>query len=69
VVTFTAKDLRDPAHQLPRAMTIAIGLALIVYVAVAAGVFGTLTVDQVIAYGPTAIAEAAPSSATPGSGS
>ena len=59
VVTFTAKDLRDPYRQLPRAMTIAIGLATLVYVAVSLGVFGTLTVDEVIAAGPTAIAEAA----------
>jgi amino acid transporter len=59
VVTFTARDLRDPSRQLPRAMTIAIGLATAVYVAVSLGVFGTLTVDQVIQYGPTAIAEAA----------
>ena len=29
VVTFTAKDLRDPARQLPRAMAIAIGLATV----------------------------------------
>lgn len=59
VVTFTAKDLADPARQLPRAMAIAIGLATAVYVAVAIGVFGTLTVDEVIASGPTAIAVAA----------
>ena len=59
VVTFTARDLADPSRQLPRAMTIAIGLATIVYVAVALGVFGTLTVDEVIAAGPTAIALAA----------
>lgn len=59
VVTFTAKDLRDPARQLPRAMAIAIGLATAVYVAVSLGVFGTLSVDQVVASGPTAIAEAA----------
>lgn len=59
VVTFTAKDLRDPARQLPRAMAIAIGLATAVYVAVSLGVFGTLSVEQVIASGPTAIAEAA----------
>ncbi|HET9345625.1 MAG TPA: APC family permease [Candidatus Limnocylindrales bacterium] len=59
VVTFTAKDLRDPSRQLPRAMAIAIGLATLVYVAVSLGVFGTLTVDQVIASGPTAIAVAA----------
>jgi amino acid transporter len=59
VVTFTAKDLARPARQLPMAMTIAIGLATLVYVAVALGVFGTLSVDQVIAAGPTAIAIAA----------
>jgi amino acid transporter len=59
VVTFTAKDLREPSRQLPRAMAIAIGLATVVYVAVALGVFGTLSVDEVIAAGPTAIAVAA----------
>ncbi len=40
-------------------MTIAIGIAAAVYIAVSLGVFGTLTVDEVIAAGPTAIAEAA----------
>jgi amino acid transporter len=59
VVTFTAKDLEDPSRQLPRAMTIAIGLAAVVYIGVSLGVFGTLGVDEVIAAGPTAIAVAA----------
>lgn len=59
VVTFTAKDLARPAQQLPNAMFIAIGLATLIYVAVSLGVFGTLTVDEVIAAGPTAIAVAA----------
>lgn len=59
VVTFTAKDLAEPTRQLPRAMTIAIGLATLVYVAVSLGVFGTLTVAEVIEAGPTAIAVAA----------
>src|SRR3954468_5872276 len=59
VITFTAKDLRDPARQLPRAMYLALGIATTVYVGVALGVFGTLTVDQVIASGGTALAEAA----------
>jgi amino acid transporter len=59
IVTFTARDLQEPGKQLPRAMTIAIGIAATVYIAVSRGVFGTLTVDQVIAAGPTAIAEAA----------
>ena len=69
VVTFTAKDLPDPSRQLPRAMDLAIGIATVVYVAVALGVFGTLTVDEVIASGPTAIAVAAsPCSETRASG-
>ena len=59
VVTFTAKDLARPSQQLPRAMTIAIGLATVIYVAVSIGVFGTLSVPEVIAAGPTAIAVAA----------
>jgi amino acid transporter len=59
IVTFTAKDLREPSRQLPRAMAIAIGLAAVVYVLVSVGVFGTLSVSEVIAAGPTAIAEAA----------
>lgn len=59
VVTFTAKDLPDPGRQLPRAMFLALGIATTVYVAVALGVFGTLSVDEVIASGGTALAEAA----------
>ncbi len=59
VVTFTAKDLADPARQLPRALYLALGLATVVYVAVALGVFGTLTVDEVIDSGGTALAVAA----------
>jgi amino acid transporter len=59
VVTFTAKDLADPTKQLPPAMYLALGIATVTYVAVALGVFGTLTVDEVIASGGTAIAVAA----------
>ena len=59
VVTFTAKDLARPGQQLPMAMAIAIGIATVIYVAVAIGVFGTLTVPEVIEAGPTAIAVAA----------
>jgi amino acid transporter len=59
VVTFTARDLADPPRQLPRAMALAIGIATVIYVAVALGVFGTLTVAEVIEAGPTAIAVAA----------
>ena len=59
VITFTAKDLADPARQLPEAVYLALGIATVVYVAVALGVFGTLTVDEVIASGGTALAVAA----------
>lgn len=59
VVTFTAKDLANPKHQLPRAMYLALGLATVIYLGVALGVFGTLTVDEVIASGGTALAVAA----------
>jgi amino acid transporter len=59
VITFTAGDLKNPAHDLPRAMYRALGVTTAVYVLIALGVFGTLTVAEVIQYGETAIAEAA----------
>jgi amino acid transporter len=59
VITFTAKDLATPSKQLPRAMYLALAIATTVYVAVSLGVFGTLTAAEVVAYGPTALAEAA----------
>jgi amino acid transporter len=59
IVTFTAKDLARPSRELPRAIYLALGIATVIYVAIAIGVFGTLTVEKVIDSGPTAIAEAA----------
>jgi len=59
IITFTAKDLARPSRQLPRAMYLALGIATIIYVAIALGVFGTLSVDKVISSGGTAIAVAA----------
>jgi amino acid transporter len=59
IITFTAKDLANPSRQLPRAMYLALGIATIIYVAIALGVFGTLTVEQVISSGGTALAVAA----------
>jgi amino acid transporter len=59
VITFTSKDLAEPRRQLPRAVYLALAIATVVYVAVAIGVFGTLTVEQVIASGGTALAVAA----------
>jgi amino acid transporter len=59
VMTFTVAKLRDPARELPRAVALALGLTTGLYVLISIGVFGTLTVDQAIGYGETAIAEAA----------
>jgi amino acid transporter len=59
VITFTAGDLKDPKRELPRAMYGALSITTVVYVLIAIGVFGTLTVAEVIGYGETAIAEAA----------
>ena len=59
VITFAVGDLRDPARQLPRAMFLALGVTTTTYVLIALGVFGTLTAEEAIQYGETAIAEAA----------
>jgi amino acid transporter len=59
IITFTAKDLPNPARQLPRAVYLALGIATVIYVAIALGVFGTLPVDEVVDAGATAIAVAA----------
>src|SRR5215468_2138044 len=59
IITFTAKDLAKPSLQLPKAMYLALGIATVIYVAIALGVFGTLTVEKVISSGGTALAVAA----------
>jgi amino acid transporter len=59
VITFSAGDLKDPGRGLPIAMYAALGVTGTLYVLIAFGVFGTLTVDEVVVYGETAIAEAA----------
>ena len=59
VITFTAKDLADPRRQLPRAVYLALAIATLVYLGVSIGVFGTLTVQEVIDSGGTALAVAA----------
>jgi amino acid transporter len=59
VITFAVGDLREPARELPRAMYLALGVTTVVYVLIALGVFGTLTVEEAVGYGETAIAEAA----------
>jgi amino acid transporter len=59
VITFAAGDLEDPVRGLPIAMYSALAVAATLYVLISLGVFGTLTVDEVVGYGETAIAEAA----------
>ena len=59
VITFAAGDMRDPSKDLPRAMYRALGVTTVLYLVIAISVFGTLTVDEVIGFGETAIAEAA----------
>ncbi len=58
VISFTGGDLESPRRNMPRAMYLALGVTMVLYVAIALGVFGTLTVAQVVEFGPTAIAEA-----------
>jgi amino acid transporter len=59
VITFTGGDLRNPRREIPAATYLAIGITAVTYILIAIGVFGTLTVTEVIGYGETAIAEAA----------
>ena len=59
VITFAVGDLRNPARELPKAMYFALSVTAVTYVLISLGVFGTLTVDEVVGFGETAIAEAA----------
>ena len=59
VLAFTGGDLENPEKNLPRAMYISLGFTMVLYVALAIGVFGTLTVEEVIANADTALAVAA----------
>jgi amino acid transporter len=59
VITFTVGELRDPERELPRALYLALTVTTLLYILISFGVFGTLTVEEVIGYGETAIAEAA----------
>ena len=59
VISFTGGDLPKPEQNLPRAMFIALGITTALYVLISLGVFGTLTVQEVIDNGETALALAA----------
>jgi amino acid transporter len=59
VITNTAEDIEDPKKNLPRAMMLSIGIVMVLYIAIAVAVYGTLPVDKVIAAKNTALAVAA----------
>jgi amino acid transporter len=59
VISYAGEDLPDPERSLPRATYIALGITSVLYILISVGVFGTLTVEEVIGYGETALAEAA----------
>jgi len=59
VISFTAGDLSEPTKELPKAMIYAITLTSGLYILLSFGVFGTMTVEEVIKNGDTALAVAA----------
>jgi len=59
VVTNTAGDIDNPKKNLPKAIMLSIGIVMVLYIAIAVAVYGTLPVDKVIAAKNTALAAAA----------
>jgi amino acid transporter len=59
VISFTGADLPNPERNLPRAMYLALGVTTALYILISLGVFGTLTVQEVVDNGETALALAA----------
>ena len=59
VITNAAEDMPEPEKTLPRAIMTAVGIVMVLYVAVALAVFGNLPADRVIAAKDYALAEAA----------
>jgi amino acid transporter len=59
VITNTAADIDNPKKNLPKAIMLAISIVMILYIAIAIAVYGTLPVDKVIAAKNTALAAAA----------
>jgi amino acid transporter len=59
VISFTAADMPDPERNVPRATYQALAITTGLYVLISLGFFGTLTVDEVIGHGGTALAEPA----------
>ena len=58
VITYTGGDLANPTRDMPRALYLALAITTGLYVLISVGVFGTLTVDEVVSSGGTALAEA-----------
>jgi amino acid transporter len=59
VISFVGGDIENPKKNMPRAMYISLGFTMLLYIALSIGVFGTLTVEEVIANADTALAVAA----------
>ena len=59
VIATTAEAIPRPARNVPLATYIVLAIATVLYVLISVGVYGTLTVEEVIASGDTALAEAA----------
>jgi amino acid transporter len=59
VITNTAEDMEDPGQTMLKAMFIAIGFVMLLYVAVTFAVFGNLTLAEIIKAQDYALAEAA----------
>ena len=59
VITNTAADMKNPKSDLPKAIFLAIGFTIILYMGLSLVVFGTLSVSDVIKYKETALAQAA----------
>ena len=59
VISFVGGDIENPKKNMPRAMYISLGFTMVLYIALSIGVFGTLTVEEVIDNADTALAVAA----------
>jgi amino acid transporter len=59
IITNAAEDMKDPARTLPRAIMVAIGSVMVLYIATSLAVFGNLPPEKVIAAKDFALAEAA----------
>jgi len=59
VITNTAADMANPKQELPKAIFLAIGFTIVLYIGLSLVVFGSLSVSDIIKYKETALAQAA----------